>query len=385
MFWGFSILNKTVAFVWENFGPLHVDRCEAVMRRGFNVVGIEFVNESGVYGWVPPPTKFRKITLFNNPSEKWVGEARLLRSLAFECYRSRAKHVFFCHYEKPAVFLSAVAMRGIGRHAYMMNDSKFDDYPRKFWREALKRQLFKPYHGCLAASTRTQDYVRFLGIRPEHIARGYDTISVQRMQAQSIEPPSVPASYDERHFTIIARLVDKKNHKMALQAYHAYASQAENPRRLVICGSGILESELRAQVASLSLDQLVTFTGFIQTTEVSRILSSTLALILPSTEEQFGQVILEAIAAGLPVLVSEVCGARDELVRTGVNGFVFEPDNSEGLAWFMSNLANDQKLWVQMANATKRFIPLCDVEGFADGVERLISASSGQCARDSKS
>jgi glycosyltransferase involved in cell wall biosynthesis len=259
-----------------------------------------------------------------------------------------------------------------------MNDSKFDDMPRNVWGEMLKRQLLKPYHGCLVAGTRAQDYARFLGIRPERIVRGYDTISVQRMRAQMNDSIPVSVSFDERHFTIVARLVEKKNHKVALQAYRSYVSQNTNPRRLVICGSGVLEGELKAQVKSLSLDPFVTFTGFIQTAEVSRILSSTLALILPSTEEQFGQVVLEGIALGLPVLISEACGARDELVRTGVNGFVFEPDNSEGLAWFMSILARDQNLWRQMAGATKSFIPLCDVEGFADGVERLISVTHGQ-------
>jgi len=255
----------------------------------------------------------------------------------------------------------------------MMSESKFDDFPRKFWREMVKRLFFMPYQGCLVAGTRAEDYARFLGARPDRIVRGYDTMSVKRMQARSDDSPPVEMSFGERHFTIVARLVEKKNHKLALQAYRAYAAQAANPRRLVICGSGVLEEELKAQVKSLSLESLVTFTGLIQTTEVSRILSSTLALILPSTEEQFGQVVLEAIAMGLPVLVSEACGARDELVRTGVNGFVFEPDNSEGLAWFMLKLASDQDLWSRMADATKRFLPLCDVERFADGVGRLIS------------
>jgi L-malate glycosyltransferase len=271
-------------------------------------------------------------------------------------------------------------MRGLGRHVYMMNESKFDDYPRKLWREVLKREFFRPYHGCLVAGTRTQDYVRLLGIRPERIERGYDTISVQRMRAQLDDNSATSVSFDERHFTIVARLVEKKNHKMALEAYRTYVSRNVNPRRLVICGSGSLENELKAQVESLSLGPFVTFTGFIQTAEVSRILSSTLALILPSTEEQFGQVILEAITMGLPVLVSEACGARDELVRTGVNGFVFEPDNPEGLAWFMSILAMDRNLWLQMANASKRFVPLCDVERFADGVERLIAVSHARPA-----
>src|SRR5262249_42831205 len=148
--------------------------------------------------------------------------------------------------------------------------------------------------------------------------------------------------HGERHFTIIARLVEKKNHRLALQAYHSYVSQNSNPRALVICGSGSLEAELKAQARSMSLGGLVSFTGFAQTAEVTRILATTLALILPSTQEQFGQVVLEAIAMRVPVLVSQACGARDELVRTGVNGFVFEPDNPEGLAWFMSVLANDE-------------------------------------------
>jgi glycosyltransferase involved in cell wall biosynthesis len=370
-----GLLNKTIAFVWENFGPLHVDRCEAVLRRGFEVVGIEFSAQSNTYEWLPTSTRFNKITLFQSRIGENKDEVKLFRALVSACHRSRAQHIFFCHYTRPAVLLSALAMRGLGRHVYTMNDSKFDDTPRKFWRELVKRQLLKPYHGCLAASTRSQDYCRFLGIKPECIVRGYDTMSVQRMQAGAQNSPSGTVSFEERHFTIVARLVEKKNHKLALLAYHIYVRESVNPRGLVICGSGVLEGELRAQVKQLSLEALVTFTGHIQTDEVSRILASTLALILPSTEEQFGQVILEAIAIGIPVIVSEACGARDELVRTGVNGFVFEPDNPEGLSWFMSILARDQNLWLKMASATTRFMPLCDVEGFADGVESLIGNS----------
>jgi glycosyltransferase involved in cell wall biosynthesis len=370
-------LNNTIAFVWENFGPLHVDRCEAVMNRGFDVIGIEFTGRSSTYGWAPFPAKFRKVTLLGGEIDGGLSEAKLLRALLSMCYRSGAHHFFFCHYEKPAILLSALAMRGVGRHVYMMYESKFDDHPRNLWREFIKRQFLKPYHGCLAGSTRTQDYVRFLGMRPDRIVRGYDTVSVQRMKRQLSDVCSVAVPFDQRHFTIVARLVEKKNHSLALQAYRRYLSTSSNPRRLIICGSGLLENELKAEVKSLSLDQFVTFTGFIQTEEVSRILSSTLALILPSTQEQFGQVVLEAMAIGLPVLVSEACGARDELVRTGVNGFVFESDNPEGLAWFMSSLAHDQNLWIKMCHATKRFLPLCDVTGFADGVEQLVSISRG--------
>lgn len=365
-------MDRTIAFVWENFGPLHVDRCEAVARRGFRVIGIELAGQSNTYDWLPTTTTFEKNTLFEGTSITGIGELRLFHNLVLACHRWPAGHIFFCHYVHPSVFLSAIAMRVLGRYVYTMNDSKFDDIPRDLRREMLKKQMLLPYHGCLAAGTRSQDYVRFLGVRPERIVPGYDTVSVSRMREGMAGGGSAATSFDERHFTIVARLVEKKNHKMALEAYRVYASRNSNPRRLVICGSGALEDELRAQVRSLSLEAFVTFTGFLQAADVSHILSSTLALILPSVEEQFGQVVLEAIAMGVPVLVSEACGARDDLVRTGINGFVFEPDNPEGLAFFMSTLSNDQKLWEKMVDATGRFVPLCDVDRFADGVERLV-------------
>jgi glycosyltransferase involved in cell wall biosynthesis len=366
-------VKPTIAFVWENFGPMHVDRCEAVRRRGFDVVGIEFANQSNTYEWLPTAENFHKITLFHNLGEEGVGEFRLARALAAACYRSRARHIFFCHYIKPAVAFSAVAMRATGRRVYTMNDSKFDDLRRQFWREMVKKQMLKPYHGCLAAGTRSRDYVRFLGMQPEKIVPGYDTITVRSMQDRPAEEFSRQTPLVDRHFTIVARLVEKKNHRLALKAYRLYVAQNPHPRKLVICGSGPLESELKAYARELSIEQFVTFTGFIHGEDVRRTLESTLALILPSIEEQFGLVVPEAIAMGVPVLVSEACGARDELVRTGVNGFVFEPDNADGLALFMSMLSSDEKLWKQMSDASRRFLPLCDVEAFADGVERLIS------------
>lgn len=365
-------MDRTIAFVWENFGPLHVDRCEAVSRRGFKVIGVEFASQSNTYDWLPTTTTFEKITLFRDRSFTGIDELTLFRNLASACRRVPARHIFFCHYVHPAVFFSAIAMRAFGRFVYTMNDSKFDDMPRHLRRELLKKQFLRPYHGCLAAGTRSQDYARFLGIRPDRIVPGYDTVSVLRMREGVSKARSATTSFEDRHFTIVARLVEKKNHRMALEAYRKYAAQEAKPRRLVICGSGALEDELKAQVRSLSLEPLVTFTGFIQTAEVGRILSSTLALILPSTEEQFGQAVLEAVAMGIPALVSEACGARDELVRTGVNGFIFEPDNPEGLAFFMSMLSSNQGLWNKMVEATGRFVSLTEAERFAEGVERLV-------------
>ena len=117
-------------------------------------------------GYPASGTNFSKITSFSGDIERRrlalvICSWRLL----FAIHRSGAHHVFLCHYEKTFILLTAVVLRGFGRRVYTMFDSKYDDYPRYLWREYLKSQFFLPYQGCLAASIRSQDYVRFLGIR----------------------------------------------------------------------------------------------------------------------------------------------------------------------------------------------------------------------------
>jgi len=94
---------------------------------------------------------------------------------------------------------------------------------------------------------------------------------------------------------------------------------------------------------------------------------------LPSIEEQFGNVIPEAQAMGLPVILSDNCGGRDLLVRSGVNGFVIEPDNARGMAFFMGLLSEDEGLWRKMCLESQLFAERADSARFAEAVEALIT------------
>jgi glycosyltransferase involved in cell wall biosynthesis len=79
-------------------------------------------------------------------------------------------------------------------------------------------------------------------------------------------------------------------------------------RRLLLVGNGPLEGALRDRAAELGLGDAVVFCGFLQSTEVANLLSRALALVLVSVEEQWGLVVNEAVALGLPVIVSEYVG-----------------------------------------------------------------------------
>jgi glycosyltransferase involved in cell wall biosynthesis len=376
--------QRPLIFLWENFGPLHVDRCEAVARAmpARRVIGLEVLSESADYDWISASGQaFEKITLSSRADPNAWSPLRIAWAIA----RLRPEAVFFCHYQRAGIFAAATIARAMGIRVFTMNDSKFDDYPRELWREVGKSLFFLPYQGALAASRRSADYLRFFGVKPDRIAHGYDSVSVSRIRNLAKAPPAPDGdAFESRHFTIVARLLPKKNIALALRAL-AVLARTGQARKLVICGSGPLEFELKALAKDLGVASLVDFKGFAQTEEVCRVLAQTLVLILPSVEEQFGQVIPEALSMGVPVLVSDNCGARDHLVETGVNGFIFEPTNVEGLAYFMRLLSTDETTWRSMALAARRIAERGDVSEFVAGVRQLvdgtIAASLAQVAR----
>ena len=333
-----------------------------------SLTAIEYSTSSATYDWARTGGSFRRVTLFEGRSGRLRGTARLLAQM----WRLGRGDYFLCHYEWPEVFAAAWFLRLSGSRVFAMIDSKFDDKPRRAWFELLKSLMFAPYHGALVGSIRTAEYLSFLGMRKKPIEGDYDTISIDRIrQLAKIEPSPGGVSHTGRDFVCVARLVPKKNHSTLLSAYARYRQLARQPRDLHLCGNGPEQERLAAQVRALGIAEHVHFHGFVQAEGVAERLGRSLALILPSTEEQFGQVVLEAQAMGLPVIVSDNVGARYKHVRTGVNGFVVEPSNAEGIAQYMAMLSDDESLWRRMSEAALQTAPSGDVANFVGAVERL--------------
>lgn len=373
-------MTARVILFWGQFGPYHMDRCRAVaaaLGDPAAVLGLEIADRSPFYDWAPEAadSRFVKETLFPGKSYADMGRFARFRRLVRRILASRARHVFLCHADQPEYFAAAVCLRLAGRRVYVMSDSKFDDFPRFAWREVLKKAFYRPYCGALVGGARSRDYLRFLGCPAGRIALGYDTVSIARIRKLAGAPPAPGGTpHARRHFTAVARFLPKKNLAMLIDAYRAYCRQAgEAPRDLVLCGAGPEEDALRRRAEGLDG---VKFAGFLQADGVARVLATTLSLVLPSVEEQWGLVVNEALAMGVPVLVAHNVGARDSLVRTAINGHVFEPDNPEGLARLMARLAADEAEWCRLCQGAADFAPRGDVARFAEGVKMLTGISN---------
>ncbi len=270
--------------------------------------------------------------------------------------------------------MAAMTLRALGVSVFVMNDSKFDDYPRRMLREVVKRAHHLPYQGAIAAGPRSAEYMRFLGHRHHRIHLGYDSISTDRIRrlAADVEPPS----FALRDFLVVARLVPKKNIATTIEAFAIFAQSDRHARKLRICGSGPLEGELKQLTSELGLSERVIFHGFEQIDVVARRMKSALALLLLSIEEQFGIVVGEALSLSVPVILSENVGARDELVRSGLNGFVVSPDNPTAVATFMRLLSEDADLHKALSANCEPFTRFADVGRFVRSVTSLSQTSS---------
>lgn len=367
---------RPIVFMWENFGPMHVDRCFAVAKHfegSRKVIGIELGGRSDTYDWAPGSSpSFVKLTLFPETTVAEISTAKLFLKLLKACIAIGAADFFFCRYERPETLVVSIILRLLGRRVFTMNDSKFDDKPRHLKRELVKWLFFLPYNGALIAGKRSAEYLQFFHFPKERIAYNYDSISIARIRDQAgFAPAPKGADFDSRYFVVVARMVAKKNLFVLLEAFSLYAQSAAAPRKLHLCGSGPLEQQLRNHAEELGISHLTVFHGFLESSSVSRILAEAVALLLVSTEEQFGLVIPEALAMGVPVIVSGNCGACDELVRSGISGFVVESDNPRGIAYFMELIGSNSSLWKRMALAATESAMLADVNRFAMACEEL--------------
>jgi len=148
------------------------------------------------------------------------------------------------------------------------------------------------------------------------------------------EPPPLPGA---PRLAIVGRLVPIKGHDVLFRAVAAAREQVPG-MTLDVAGDGPLEAELRASVARLGLEDVVSFLG--RVSPVAPVLERAQLVVVPSFGEGFGMVALEAIERGRPVVASDV-GGLSEIVDDGRTGLLVPAGDAASLAEALVDLASD--------------------------------------------
>ncbi len=167
-------------------------------------------------------------------------------------------------------------------------------------------------------------------------------------------PTYVDSTVDKRVQIVVclSRLCYQKGIDVLLQAWNLVHKQAPQAR-LIIAGSGPLQTQLERLAQALDILDSVEFVG-VQGDVQSLLHQSNLA-VLPSRWEGMSVAILEAMACGLPCVASRVSGSED-IIQHGVNGLLVEPEDYRGLAEALLTLLDDPGLIQKYGHAARATI-----------------------------
>ena len=157
-----------------------------------------------------------------------------------------------------------------------------------------------------------------------------DTKYLQKFKKTEIQ------TYSPFQFISVGRYHWKKGYHYALSAIHALLIKGMNVHYSIIASDEPSE-EIIYQIHDLSLNDNVELISPLNQIEVYKKMRSSDCLILPSVEEGIANVVLEAMAIGIPVISSD-CGGMKEVVRNKENGYLFQNRNSKHLAKIMEDV-----------------------------------------------
>ncbi|MBS0446970.1 MAG: TIGR03088 family PEP-CTERM/XrtA system glycosyltransferase [Proteobacteria bacterium] len=271
-----------------------------------------------------------------------IGTTRLRLELFKLCRRMRPAIVHTRNLSGLDALMPA-RLAGGARNVHSEHGWDVDNLDGRRWKPALLRRLHAPFVDRYI--TVSKDLERFLvqriGIRGSRITQIYNGVDTARFTPERTDA-ALPESFRGDHLIrigSIGRLEPVKDLPTLLRAFAALLAHDPALReqaRLVIVGDGPQAAPLRALADELGIARLIWFSGAID--YVPAVLRALDVFVLPSLNEGISNTLLEAMAAGLPVVASAV-GGNVELVEDGCWGRLFPSGDVAALERHLSAYA----------------------------------------------
>lgn len=369
--------------MWVNFGPYHLARLSA-LRDVVDISAIEFASAQTQSGWKPQrATHSMAITTLSEGAYENQNTLNLCVAAWKAMSRIAPRVALVPGYSEGPAITAALWCLAHGATAVLMSDSTRPDWPRRRWREWLKRFLVRTlFKYALVAGKRSREYASILGVPAARAFRYYDVVDNDYFAAgtRALRLRQSAARYHlpQNYFLFVGRLIWEKNVSGLIESYAAYR-KAGGHWELVLVGDGPLRTELMAAAEQCGQEATIHFKGFKNGDELLPYFAFAGCLIAPSAKDTWGLVVNEAMASGLPVLVSRNCGCSDDLVVEGENGSVFDPQDRGRLTALMAEMAScgdaeRSRRGMRSLAIISEFSP----SAFASEVKRILDLEAGR-------
>ena len=276
-----------------------------------------------------------------------------IASLLLHLWRERDDYdVIHVHGLNYHAFAAVLAGRRLGRPvlAKLANSGPASDVRkmRESRQLALARFMLPTALGCdrfVALNPAVVAELTAAGVPPERIVSVPNGVDTRR------PPRRDHHLHDPACLLFVGRLHPQKGVDTLLRAFALLRPRLPRPAVLRIVGDGPRRDQLRALAVDLGVDAHVEFAG--QRDDVGPYLDAADVFVLPSRAEGLSNALLEAMAAGIPPVVSDVAGNRDG-VRDGHSGLTAAVDDPPALAAALQRLLGDRTLRARLGAQARR-------------------------------
>jgi phosphatidylinositol alpha-mannosyltransferase len=286
------------------------------------------------------------------PANGSVGRVTLGWQFKEQAREILAEHQFdILHFHEPFVPFLSPTVLDQSQTVNIATFHAFGGFSPSYWfGRRVAGPLAARLHGRIAVSGAARHFIsRYFPGEYEIIPNGVD------IELYGSAAPLEQLRDGTLNILFIGRLEERKGLIHLLKAYHRLRKRRIDARLLVI-GAGPKLREYRRFVGLRQIRD-VEFLTRVSDARKARYLASADIFCVPSTgQESFGIVLLEAMAAGVPIVASDIHGYKNVLQRD-VQGLLVEPRNHRALAAALYALARDPELRHQMGEAGRRRAP----------------------------
>ena len=253
----------------------------------------------------------------------------------------------------------------------IFDDARLEDVQRAAVVNYVKKSIYSTVSAVFIPAPSHDSTYMYYGFSVDQIYYGLNCIDNHFFVADSVSGNGViqDGIPPRRYFLAVGRQITKKNMISLLHAFkHVADHSAIKSWSLVFIGDGPDHEQLMADAGDLMGDRVI-FLPFMTQAALRRYFTDAGALVLPSLGETWGLVVNEAMASGLPVLVSDKCGCAKTLVDDGVNGFVFNPDDQSAIENVLVKFAKlSLEKRREMGEASSKIISDWGLDRFCSGM-----------------
>jgi 1,2-diacylglycerol 3-alpha-glucosyltransferase len=371
-------MTSKAVLLFCNYGPYHLARIqgfhECAQSLGWKAIGIELARAEEEYPWEINihDLSFPIYSVVTDKTVEQSSARELLPKLWRLLDRLQPDTIAIAGYARPAMLTALFWAKLHNKPTILFSETTETDFVRTAQRELIKRKIISQFDAALVGGHPQQRYLNKLGMPTESIFLGYNIVGNAAFHPDRLR--TFPKPIAQPFFLAINRFVTKKNLPFLIAAYATYRQLAgDRAWDLVLCGDGELRSNLKSQIAQLKLQPHVHLPGFLQQPDLLPYFAHAQCFVHTSTHEQWGLVVNEAMASGLPVLVSDRCGCVEDLVVDGVNGFTFDPSKVEQLTSLMLRISSEEVDRQAMGQAALSHIQKFSPNYFATGLMQAIN------------